>query len=297
MPQTRSGTQASDGDKGLKENSVSTKPGGSKRKQPTKDKGGASNSETDAQDVSEVVTQDGSAQEPPAKAAKQETATRGELNQQKLEKLLQEHGSLPLSGFGLDKPGEPTAPTVLAHLLNAMLTSARISHALATKTVKCLIEANYHHIDTLIASSWEERTDVLTKGGYTRYREKTATGLGELADLVSSKYDGDLNKLRAAAVDDPHKVRELIKEVKGLGEVGVNVFNDTVQAVWPCMAPYVDPRSFGTAEELGVGKDVQALWQGVGKDPVQMARLCSALTTVRLERKEGDFKDDDGKSD
>lgn len=132
----------------------------------------------------------------------------------------------------------------------------------------------------------------MTKGGYTRYREKTATGLGELAELLSSKYDGDLNKLREAAGDNPDKVRELVKEIKGFGDVGVNIFHDTVQAIWPCMAPYVDPRSYDVAEELGLGRDMQAMWQGVGKDAGKMAKLCSALTTVRLEKKVDDFKDE-----
>lgn len=66
----------------------------------------------------------------------------------------------------------------------------------------------------------------------------------------------------------------------------------TVQAVWPFMAPYVDSRSFDTAVELGIGEDVQAMWEGCGKDNVKMAKLCAALTTVRLEKKQGDFKNE-----
>ena len=69
-----------------------------------------------------------------------------------------------------------------------MLTSARISHKLAYQSLQCLIEAGYHEIERLKKSTWQERTEVLTKGGYTRYREKTATALGELADLVEKKY-------------------------------------------------------------------------------------------------------------
>ena len=69
-----------------------------------------------------------------------------------------------------------------------MLTSARISYRLAYKSVKCLIEAGYHNIKVLQKSSWDERTKVLTEGGYTHYREKTATALGELADFVTTQY-------------------------------------------------------------------------------------------------------------
>jgi len=69
-----------------------------------------------------------------------------------------------------------------------MLTSARINHELAYKSLQCLIEAGYHDLTTLQKSIWKERTEVLTKGGYTRYREKTATALGELAEFVRQKY-------------------------------------------------------------------------------------------------------------
>ena len=43
-------------------------------------------------------------------------------------------------------------------------------------------------IETLKKSTWQERTEVLTKGGYTRYREKTATALGELAEFIEKEY-------------------------------------------------------------------------------------------------------------
>ena len=105
-----------------------------------------------------------------------------------IEKLLSNHETLPLQDLGIPDPANPTPSNMLAHIFNAMLTSARISHDLATKSVKCLIEAGYHDLETLKKSSWEERTEVLTKGGYTRYREKTATGLGELAEFMSEKY-------------------------------------------------------------------------------------------------------------
>lgn len=72
--------------------------------------------------------------------------------------------------------------------MNAMISSTRISHNIAEETVKCLIEENYHHIDVLEESTWEKRTQVLTKGGYTHYREKTATALGDMATLLRDKY-------------------------------------------------------------------------------------------------------------
>ena len=284
MPQTRSSKKSASEnvfDEEIKPEGNHPQVAGSKRKEPPKEKASKGKRPRKSPEKSEK------SEEPSLKAKKQENFS---VDREKLNELLRNYGKFPLSDYGLAEPRTATAETILAHLLNAMLTSARISHNLAARSVTTLIEAKYNHLEILQESTWKERTEVLTKGGYTRYREKTATGLGELAHFISSKYDGDLTKLREAAEDDPDKIRDLIKEVKGLGEVGVNIFQDTIQALWPCMAPYIDPRSFDTAEGLGIGKDVDALWEAVDRSPAKMAQLCQALTAVRLEKKEDEFK-------
>ncbi|KAL8659511.1 MAG: hypothetical protein Q9226_000404 [Calogaya cf. arnoldii] len=205
------------------------------------------------------------------------------------DRLLTKYGSLPLSDLGLPNPSSPDRDNILALIYNAMLTSARISHDLAYKSVKCLIEAGYQDIKTLTKSTWEERTEVLTKGGYTRYREKTATALGELAELIHSKYDGDLNNLLSKADSDPARIRGLVKEIKGIGNVGVDIFCDAAQGIWPCLSPFIDPRSMKTAKQCGIGDDLHAIWGSVGEDAEKMCKLATALTKVRLEKKEGEF--------
>ncbi|KAI0593294.1 hypothetical protein F4775DRAFT_578485 [Biscogniauxia sp. FL1348] len=207
----------------------------------------------------------------------------------KIAQLISKYGALPLSDTALSDPDKATPDTVLALLLNALLSSTRISHALAAKTITVLVQAGYHKLDVLEKSTWEERTEVLTEGGYTRYREKTATMMGDLAELIKHKYGGDLNAIPQLAGKDPHKIRSELKNIKGLGDVGINIFFDTVQHVWPCVAPFVDPRSLETAEEIGIGGDVHALWKAVSEDPGQMCRLAAALTRVRLDGKGSEF--------
>lgn len=106
----------------------------------------------------------------------------------KLSNLISTYGILPLQDLGLNESTVSKPEKVLALVMNAMLSSVPISHLIARRTVKCLLEENYHRIEDLEASTWEERTHILTRGGYTHYRETTATRLGDLAKLVRDKY-------------------------------------------------------------------------------------------------------------
>lgn len=195
----------------------------------------------------------------------------------------------PLNDIGLKDPESPTAETMLAHLYNTILSSTRISHSIAHETLKCLVEEGYHNLKTLNKSTWQQRTEVLTRGGYTHYREKTATFLGELGDYIRDELDGDLNNLISDSGSSPAKIRSTLKSIKGLGEVGVNIFFDTAQGLWTCLSPFIDPRSTKTAEQIGLGGDVDRLWEDVDRDPQKMCKLATALTTIRLEKKEKEF--------
>ena len=111
-----------------------------------------------------------------------------------IQKLLDKHGEWPLANSGLTGPHQPNAKTILAHVFNALLSSTRISHQIAAKSVQCVLDAGYADLSKLEASTWHERTEVLTEGGYTHYRERTATQLGDLAKLTREKYNGNLKK-------------------------------------------------------------------------------------------------------
>lgn len=107
----------------------------------------------------------------------------------RIENVINEFGNSPLGKSSLvQEPLKPSPETVLAMVMDAMIKSKPISHNLSQKTVNHLIESGYHHIDKLHNSTWEERTMVLKDGGYSRYREVTATNLGNLADFVMSEY-------------------------------------------------------------------------------------------------------------
>lgn len=104
------------------------------------------------------------------------------------EKLISAHGELYLSQLGVSDPTASDPKTLFTALLTSLLFSARISHNIAVTTAKLLVKEGWDDVNRLGESTWERRTEVLTEGGYTHYREKTATMLGDLSQLVVEKY-------------------------------------------------------------------------------------------------------------
>jgi hypothetical protein len=136
-------------------------------------------------------------QPPPKKAAREEEAEDEptpkaeppeETTVHKINKTIDEYGSLPLAGMAVKEPLKPTPETLLAMVIHSMLRSTRISHLLAEKASVRVINAGYHDIKILSEASWDDKVKVLSEGGYNRYREDAATKLGDLADLVNGKY-------------------------------------------------------------------------------------------------------------
>ncbi|KAJ5423837.1 FAD dependent oxidoreductase [Penicillium cf. griseofulvum] len=187
----------------------------------------------------------------------------------KIDKVLNEFGRSPLHGTAVADSLNASPEIVLAMLLDALIKARPISHELTEKTINKLIEADYHHID-----------------GYNRYREQGATNLGELAELVVEKYDGDLNNLLKQADGKIEKAGLLLKEIKGIGDLAVEVFFNSVQGVWPSIAPSVDSRSLKTAAEIGIGTDLDEIYNALDRDPMRMGWFANGLSEVRLERRQ-----------
>lgn len=104
----------------------------------------------------------------------------------KMNEVISKFGGLPLKGSADDQ--WPASKIVMTHIINALLSSTRISHNISMYTLECLLDAGYHDIDVLRHMSWSARVDLLDSGGFVRYDEKTATYLGELRRHITHKY-------------------------------------------------------------------------------------------------------------
>lgn len=80
-----------------------------------------------------------------------------------------------------------------------------------------------------------------------------------------------------------------MKEIKGLGDLGVDLFFNNVQSVWPSIAPFLDGRSLRTAEEVGIGSDLDAIYAELEGDAIMMSRLANGLSAARLEKRKGEL--------
>jgi endonuclease III len=180
-------------------------------------------------------------------------------------------------------------PSELFCLLTAaLLFSARIGHTIALKSARILFERGWTTPEKLARTTWQQRVAALDEGGYVRYDERTSAMLGQTAEMLIERYGGDLRKVREAAAHDPARERKLLKEFKGIGDVGVNIFFREVQLVWPELFPFADERILANAKNLGLPPDPNALARMVhGRR--DFVRLVSALVRIQLEHKEDEF--------
>ncbi|TCD14352.1 hypothetical protein [Oricola cellulosilytica] len=195
--------------------------------------------------------------------------------------LLECHGKTYAAELGMDL-AKNTPSFLFRWLCAALLMSARIGSGNAMRAANALADAGWTTAGHMAASTWKDRVKVLNRHGYARYDESTARMLGETVSLMQKKYGGDLRKLREAAGRDPDGERRLLKEFKGIGDVGVDIFFREVQAAWDEIFPFADRKALAAAEKLGLPASAQGLAALVTK--ADLPRLVAALVRTELEK-------------
>lgn len=202
-------------------------------------------------------------------------------------------GHEALAGALLDEAGQTYAeeagirladnPSPLYRLLVlSVLLSARITSGVAIAAARELSAAGLRTPKAMREASWQERVDALGRGHYRRYDERTATQLGDGAQLVLEDYRGDLRRMHAQADGSVDRLRELLVEVPGIGPVGADIFCREVQAAWPDLYPYVDQRAAKGAERLGLPASADALAGLVPRD--RFAGFVAGLVRASLSK-------------
>lgn len=194
-----------------------------------------------------------------------------------LRALLDRHGTTYAEEAGVrlaDKPSPLFRLLVLSNLL-----SARINAGIAVSAARALSDAGMRTPTTMVRATWQQRVDALGAGGYRRYDERTATMLGDGAQVVLDRWKGDLRRLHAEADSTDH-MRELLEEFPGIGPIGSAIFCREVQGIWPDVAPFVDDRVVEGAKAVGLPSTPAALGSLV--DSEDLPRLAAACVRVTL---------------
>jgi endonuclease III len=137
--------------------------------------------------------------------------------------LVATRGRLFADELGIDLAAN-TPRALFSWLVAALLFSARIRAEIAFAAAAALFEEGWTTPEKMAEAGWEARTRALNRSGYARYDESASRMLGDTSALIVEAYGGDLRKLRQAAGRDPEAERRLLKEFKGIGDVGADIF-------------------------------------------------------------------------
>ena len=198
-----------------------------------------------------------------------------------VKKLLREAGQTYAEEAGIPMKDQPAALFKLLVLAN--LLSARITADIAINAARQLFEAGGGTPRGMNRLTWQQRVDALGRGHYVRYDESAATRLGEMAELVQEKYNGDLRRLPIEAGRDVERAAELLQEFKGIGPTGVDIFCREAQQMWPWLRPYFDEQARKGAERLGLPTDPKRLADEVPEKDI--ARFAAALVRAARDKK------------
>jgi endonuclease III len=208
----------------------------------------------------------------------------GDRNRELARKLLDRYGESFAEQAGIrlsDQPGPLYQLVVLTTLL-----SARITASVAVAAARELFAAGYRTPAAMARATWQQRVDALGRGHYRRYDERTATMLGDGAQLCLDRWHGDLRRLRADAGGQVGRVRTLLMQFPGIGPTGADIFVREVQGVWPEYEPFLDAKVRAGGAKLHLPSSPDALAGLV--DRADLPRLASALVRVSLDRKVAD---------
>lgn len=193
--------------------------------------------------------------------------------------LLERHGRTFTEALGIEVAENTPAPLFQALCL-ALLLSAPINASIALDAMRALLDAGWTTANHMASANRQARVRVLNDAGYARFDEKTATMLGDACNLLIERYGGDLRKLRKQAGRNPAEERRLLKEIDGIGDVGVDIFFRDVQAVWSELRPFADAKALAGAGRIGLPESAQELSALV--DERDFPRLVTALVRMEL---------------
>ncbi|BCI53404.1 endonuclease [Mycolicibacterium litorale] len=191
-------------------------------------------------------------------------------------RLLDEAGTTYADEAGIRLDDKPMPLFQL--LVLCMLASKPIDAGIAVRAARELFSEKLRTPDAVLAAERRQMIDAFGRASYARYDESSATRLTEMAQTVRDTYDGDLRRLGES--HDVAAVKRHLKEFKGIGDTGADIFLREIQDTWTWVRPYFDERARTTAEALGLPGDPEHLQRLAGS---RTAELAAALVRAALD--------------
>jgi endonuclease III len=166
-------------------------------------------------------------------------------------------------------------------LMLCSMMSKPISAEIAVSAAKELFALGLRSPQAVLDANRADMIHAFGRAHYVRYDESTASRLPEMATLVKNKYGGDLRRLAAQSSHQVTAAKRLLKEFKGIGDTGADIFLREVQDVWTWARPYFDKKALASARQLGLPTDPDQL---AALAPRTNARLAAALIRASLNR-------------
>lgn len=165
-------------------------------------------------------------------------------------------------------------------LVLCMLASKPIDASIAMSAGRELFKAGLRTPMAVLAADRRTMIDAFGRAHYVRYDESSATRLTDMAERVRDEYSGDLRELADRSGQDVAAAKRLLKQFKGIGDTGADIYLREVQDVWTWVRPYFDDRATAAAKQLGLPTQPNKLGALARQDN---ARLAAALIRVSLD--------------
>lgn len=202
--------------------------------------------------------------------------TAGKRRDLAVELLLERYGTTLAQEAGIPLKDQPSPLYRL--LVLCVLLAAPVSWTLGVAAARSLADGGLRTAKAMRDSEWQHRVELLSGAGYRRFDERTATVLGNGAEVVMESWSGDLRRLREEAEDVPG-IQKLLRQVPGVGPVASVIFCREAQAVWPVLFPFADDRVLDGAARVGLPSSAEALAGLVpGEDLPRLAAACVRAT-------------------
>ncbi|MDT5202041.1 MAG: hypothetical protein QOH34_3563 [Mycobacterium sp.] len=128
-------------------------------------------------------------------------------------------------------------------LVLCMLASKPIDATTATRAARELFKAGLRTPKAVLASDRRTMISAFGRAHYVRYDESSATRLTEIAEVVRDDYSGDLREMAQRSQHEVRSAARLLKQFKGIGDTGADIYLREVQDVWTWVRPYFDSRA------------------------------------------------------